>query len=361
MESTKSSKKEIIIVTETMGVDGPERVISELSKQWVKEGHHVTVVVTRSGKRAASYSFPNEIEVLFVDAYNQGGKLARIKEALGVRNILKNRPNAVCLSLMVSTSFSLAVGSIGLPNRVVLSERNDPHQVPFTEFQRKMRDLSLELADDCIFQTEDAKQYFSKRIQKKGTVIFNPVNQDLPKQYCGVRRKKIVAAGRLSGQKNFPMLIEAFSILHKELPDYTLTIFGEGEDREKLEKQIWELDLQNSVFLPGFESDVYPKLVDSACYVSSSNYEGMSNSMLEALAMGIPTVCTDCPIGGARTVIKDGENGLLVPVGDAEKMYQAIKRVISDQKFAKMMSDNAYALREKLSIEKISGQWMEIL
>ena len=353
-------KKEIIIVTETMGIDGPERVVSELTKQWIKDGHSVSLILTRAGKQEVTYHISEETEVLYVDAYNRGGKLARVKEAIAVRNIIKQRPNAVCVSLMISTSFSLAIAAIGLKNRVILSERNDPHRVPFTKFQRKMRDLSLSLADACVFQTEDAKEYFSKRIQKKGVIIYNPVNQELPERFTGERKKEIVAAGRLNKQKNFPLLMEAFARLHNEFPDYILSIYGEGSERDSLEQLARYRGVEDAVKMPGFEKNLYQKMVDCACYVSSSDYEGMSNSMLEALAMGIPTVCTDCPIGGARTVIRDAVNGLLVPVGDADRMYEAIKRIISENALSAALSENAYLLREQLRVERIASQWAEL-
>lgn len=353
--------KEVLIVTETMGIDGPERVISELVKQWSREGYDITVVLTRAATRKSTYPLPDSVRTIIVDAHEKGGKLARLDEIRQVRSILRMRPKAVAVSLMISTSFSLAMASIGLKNRIVLSERNDPGKVPFTALQRKLRDLSFEIADRIVFQTQDAMNYFPPRIQRKGTIIFNPVNPDLPERHMGSRRKVLVAAGRLAPQKNFPMLIRAFARVSKECPDYRLDIFGEGADRESLQQLIDQNGLTDRIRMPGFSRNVYAEMVDCAAYISSSDYEGMSNSMLEALAMGVPVICTDCPIGGAKTVIEHEKNGLLVPVGDEEKMYQAITRVIKGPAFADRMSQNAYAIRNRLNIHDIAHQWSELL
>ena len=96
-------------------------------------------------------------------------------------------------------------------------------------------------------------------------------------------------------------------------------------------------------------------------FVSSSDYEGLSNSMLEAMAIGLPTVCTDCPVGGARMVIRDGENGLLVPVGDREALAAAMCRVADDRALAETLSQNGRTLREKLSIGVIADEWERLI
>lgn len=352
--------KEIIVVTETLGVDGPERVITELIDEWLRMGFAITVAVTRAELRKTTYEMNQDVGIIYIDAHKKGGPLSRITEALEVRKILKKHPNALGISLMISTSFSLAVASIGLKNKIILSERNDPHQVPFTKLQRKMRDFSMELADACVFQTQDAKDYFPKRIQKKGTIIFNPVNPALPERFIGERRKAIIAVGRLEKQKNFSMLIKAFAKVSPKHSDYKLYIYGEGSLRPELEQLIDQYGLKDTVLLPGFSSNVYQEMLPCTAYVSSSDFEGMSNSMLEALAMGIPTVCTDCPIGGARTVIENETNGLLVPVGDADRMAEAITRIIEDPRFAEKLSDNACLIRDKLNIQSIAKQWAKL-
>ena len=223
-----------------------------------------------------------------------------------------------------------------------------------------MRDLSLELADACVFQTNDAKEYFSKRIQDKGTIIFNPINPELPERYTGIRRKAIVAVGRLAKQKNFSLLIDAYAEVAKIYPDYRLFIYGEGPERQQLEKKVQDLGLQDKIIMPGFSRDIYNEMNNCTAYVSSSDYEGMSNSMLEALALGLPTICTDCPIGGAKTVIENGINGILTPVGEVQPLSDAMLKVIEDDNFRNMISNNAYQIRKKLDVCDVARQWSKL-
>lgn len=96
-------------------------------------------------------------------------------------------------------------------------------------------------------------------------------------------------------------------------------------------------------------------------YVSSSDFEGMSNTMLEAMAMGVPTIATDCPIGGAKTVIKNGENGILTPIGNEKKMADAIVHVLESADERKKLSYAAQKVRVDMSIQKICDEWIKLL
>ena len=168
--------------------------------------------------------------------------------------------------------------------------------------------------------------YYPESIRKKGVVIPNPIAVDNPSTVnSGEENNRVIAAGRLHKQKNFPLLIRAFAAFSKDFPNYSLDIFGEGEEREALQKIVKNLSLTDKVFLKGKTDALFDEFLKSTIYVSSSDYEGISNSMLEAMAAGLPTICTDCPCGGARATIKDGVNGLLVPVGDEDALADALK------------------------------------
>ena len=130
---------------------------------------------------------------------------------------------------------------------------------------------------------------------------------------------------------------------------------------EKIRRLIDELGLNDSIHLLSGRKDIHEEIRDYTMFVSSSDFEGMSNSMLEAMGMGMPVVCTDCPAGGARAVIKDHENGLLVPVRDEEKMYFAMKELIENPKLADELSQKAVQIREEQSLDKIIEKWMEII
>ena len=121
------------------------------------------------------------------------------------------------------------------------------------------------------------------------------------------------------------------------------------------------MSLEESVIFEPFSKDVHSLIIKDAVYVNSSDYEGMSNAMLEAMAIGLPCVCTDCPIGGANAVIKDGENGLLVKLGSTDELSKAIKKVISDKSLADTLSANGRKIRDELSVGRITDMWLSLI
>jgi glycosyltransferase involved in cell wall biosynthesis len=147
-------------------------------------------------------------------------------------------------------------------------------------------------------------------------IIPNPINPEFNvKPFSGKRRKIITSVGRLSEQKNQHVLIEAFSRIEKDFPDYELVIYGEGNLRETLENQIKTLKLENKVKLPGVKKNIKNEIYDCSLFVLPSLYEGMPNALMEAMALGLPVISTDCPCGGPRFLIHN-YNGLLVKVNN---------------------------------------------
>ena len=244
---------------------------------------------------------------------------------------------------------------------MVFSERNNPRKVPVGKHQQMLRNFAFRFADALVFQTEDAKSYFSNSIQRRGHIIPNPINGNLPEPYEGEREKIIVTACRLHPQKNLPMMINAFSMLADEFKDYKLVIYGQGVLEDELRQQIANLGLTDRVLLPGFATNILDQERPCTMFVSSSDFEGISNSMLEAMGMGLPVVVTDCPVGGARMVIQDGINGLLVPVGDTKTMYEKMKSILASPELAKRISVEAIKVRDTFPLSKIAKRWIDIL
>jgi glycosyltransferase involved in cell wall biosynthesis len=140
-------------------------------------------------------------------------------------------------------------------------------------------------------------------------------------------RPVLLAVGRLEQQKNYPLLVQAFAALQKELPS-RLLILGEGSAREEIESLVNSLDLRERVDLPGFVPNPYAYMKQSDCFVLSSDYEGLPNALIQAMACGCPVVSTDCP-SGPREILKDGEYGHLTPVGDERSLTEAIIQCLS--------------------------------
>ena len=118
--------------------------------------------------------------------------------------------------------------------------------------------------------------------------------------------------------------------------------------------------MEEHIFIQGFCNDLYNKLQNEGIYVSCSNWEGISNSLIEALAIGIPTIATDCPVGGSRMFIKNRENGILIKVNDKQGLVQAMNDIADHAELEQQLSKSAMKIREKLSVEKIGGMWLEL-
>lgn len=351
--------KEIVVIGLHLGLGGAERVFSELMSEWASKGIPVTMIQARPNTGGKNYPLDKAVDV--VDMHFPKGRFRRIRQTKELVGLLRKRRNATVISFMNETTLLTGLASFFIKNKIVFTERNDPYNVPGSKPLRAGRNLMFEIADTCVFQTQEAKEYFSKRVQKKGYIIQNPINPDLPTPYTGQRKKVVIAAGRLEHQKNFTMLIDAFGMFHKNHPEYTLEIYGSGALERELNDHIKEMKLENCAKLMGFSNDIYSQMRECAMYVSSSDHEGISNSMLEALGMGLPSICTDCPVGGARETIRDGENGLLIPVGDVQALYRSMCRIADDPLFADKLSENARKIREELSVERIAEQWLKVM
>lgn len=156
-------------------------------------------------------------------------------------------------------------------------------------------------------------------------------------------------------------MIDSFIEIHKKHPDFILKIYGNGIIEREIGEYIEKNNAQKYIILNDFLKSIHNEVLDSYGFISSSNYEGMSNSMLEALAIGLPCICTDCPIGGAKMIIRDGVNGLLVPVKDKEAMVKAINRLIENPELANRLSKEAIKIREKLDQDRICEEWEKLL
>lgn len=359
--------REIIIATGTLGGGGAERVFLNLANEFANNGRNVRVLVTGS-RPAESYPLSEKVIVEKILS-NKDNKLLKIFDKMSqFRKYFKKHREAIVISFFTDVSAYCVLTSFGLGIKNVVSERNDPNKIPQKRRMRILRNFTFGLAEACVFQTEDAKKYFSGKIQRKGHVIFNPINTaTLPDPIAISQRKKIViAVGRIVPQKNFLMLLKAWNKIKEKYFDYELHIYGDktygnGLFTTELEQYIDSHHLRQSVKLKGFSNDIYTAMNEAMLYVSSSDFEGMSNTMLEAMAIGTPTIATDCPIGGARAIISNMENGILTTVGNADELSNAIVQVLDDDRLKEKLSCNGQKLRESMSIQKTADRWMELI
>lgn len=391
------SRNTVFLIKVMLG-GGAERVISLISRAAVQNGNNVTLILTHQSKAEAVLdnidgrinvvSLPDELRKQKPFAFSAkiimllarlAGKTAFKEKSLVMKYLSRNYTSVKWLKKYfnehgISAAVAFLYDSIFLTllaknktARVIISERGDPQQSTSSKTTTALIKNLFPKADDFVFQSPDVQEWYKQNTPVRGKVIFNPIKPDLPAPYVGERKKRIVNFCRISAQKNLIMLADAFAEFHKDFPDYELDIIGDpvGNNADgyidSVVEHIRKLGCENYIHILPAIKDIHSVIKDYAMFVSSSDFEGMSNSMLEAMAMGLPCVCTDCPAGGARAVIKDGENGMLTPVGDSHALYLAMKKVIENPDLAQKISKNAVKIRENQSAEKITEEWMELI
>lgn len=350
-----------LFVASGMRFGGAERVMSILANEWYSRGEKVRFFLT--GTPAVS-SYPLKDGIKIVSSFEAGQK-ARFEQIAHIREIRKEclnwKPDVV-ISFYNDICALTAIAIRGLNTPLIYSERNDPNKVNQRAVDKLYRKIVEKKADKFVFQTEGAKKSYPEKVQRKSCVILNPMDtSSFPTHNFENEEKTIVSVGRLETQKNQALLIDAFSMIMDQIPDFRLVIFGEGKLRKKLEDCVQQKGLQKRVFLPGAKTGIQDYIKNAALFVLSSDYEGIPNALIEAMAIGLPCVSTDCSPGGARALIENGKNGLLVPCNDAEKLASAMMKMLSDQKLAKRCGENAYEIRNRVEASEIASRWLEFI
>ncbi len=333
---------------------GTERVVAYLANEYCRRG--VPVAILLFAGHEAAYSLDERIEVVSVGAPSGGSIRTRIERLGRMRRFYrKNRKCQIWAFSVMGAVFS-AVASIGQRHFFLVSERNDPNRYD----HQRIRNFFYRFADVVVCQTPDAAKSFPHRIARKSVVIPNPVVVEGIIPYDGVRDKRIVAVGRLDPQKNHRLLLKAFSLFAQKHKDYVLELYGKGELEEELRCYAEELGIGERVILKGFSAHVKEEINRAAMFVLSSDYEGISNSMTEAVALGVPTIATDCPIGGSRMFIRDHHNGILVPVGDAKALSSAMCELAENPELGNRISMEGRKLREENTVSQIADRFLAL-
>lgn len=338
----------IVFVIPDMPGGGTERVISLLSNEYVKRGIDASILLFAGNETA--YPLDSRIEVVSVAGPSSGNLSVRLKRLRNMRRYFTKNKGCYIFSFSTIGTGFVVLATIGLKRNMLVSERIDPNSCDHKGY----RNFFYRFAKILVCQTKAAANSFPDYISRKAIVVPNPIDNNLPDPFTGVRKKKIVTVGRLEEQKNQSLLLEAFSDFYKIHPEYTLHLYGKGSLEVTLKQLAKDLNIDEQVIFHGFSSSVREEILDSKMFILSSDYEGISNSMAEAMAIGVPVIATDCPPGGCKDYIKNGENGLLVPMRDKKALINAMEKVASDDIFAEKLSSNGVKLREKYPIDKIA-------
>ena len=339
----------LVFVTDTLASGGAERVISILANNLCLQYDNVEIVCLR--KHLVFYDINPKVKIVFAEDHSQGW----ISKIWWLRRYIKK--DDIVVSFMIRVYCVTLLALLGLKRCKITSERNDPRVADWK--WKVMRELLLPTSTKHVVQTLEIKKYFSPHIQKKVAIIYNPIN---PKQCSNkdwnVSRTSILAMARLDRQKNYPMMIRAFLKFHEKYPQFVLNIWGNrvnDEQYEEVRQMIVDNNAVDFIRINGRCHNVAEEYGKAYMFLLTSNFEGFSNSMMEAVCSGVPTISTK--VSGANELIVDGLNGFLVDLNSDEQLYNSMVKLAENPSLAASMSKEGQKARVKFDEIRIVGEW----
>ena len=351
----------ISFITANLGSGGAERVISLLANQFSIRNHEVEIVFFR--ERQIFYELDSRINVIVIGEECHSNAIWR--KMFWLRTYIRKTKPDVVVPFRVSVYCTTILSLLGISIPIIASERIDPH-IP-DSYWTYLRKLLLPFVKHLVVQTEYIKSYYPKFIQKKTTVIPNPVRDEV---FCEIENEKltidndeklnrIISVGRLYPQKNQEMMIRAFAQIADEFPDWQLVIYGEGPLRAELEFLVSSFKLKGRVLLPGRTAHVIEELRKSKMFCMSSDYEGFSNSMIEAICVGLPVVTTN--VSGTKDIIENGVNGFIVPLKKEDEMANAFRDLLADEYLREKMGMINCQKAMMFRMDRVYSQWDSLM
>lgn len=351
----------IVFITSSIGYGGAEKIMSFVADFLSKNGHSVVVLNLNAVPvyvNEYTQSFNDNIKVILLEKCNRNKHRFRIQNIISV---VKEYKADIMVAFTMFPNFYAEIVALltGIP--AIMSERGNP----YITFSKSLKDRIIyniiNQSKGGVFQTKEASLFYGKRLRKRSIVIPNPIslkNTTIPNIPIQDRRKTVVSVGRFQNvQKRYDVMLKAFQRFSQRYPDYTLKLYGSGEDEVLIRNWINELNISDKVELPGAIKNPIEHIYKDGIFVITSDYEGIPNALLEAMAVGLPVVATDCSPGGARLLIQDGENGQIVPTGDCEAVATALSLYADDAEFAERCGNNARQVLQTFAPSVIGRQW----
>jgi len=366
-ESGIGTAQRLAFVISNMVVGGAARVASILCAEWVASGHEVHLITFEKPGTASIYSIdPNVVRHqigLSVSAKNLVGVVSNnAARVIRLRRTLKEvRPTAV-ISFLLNANITAVLAARGLGIPVLISDRNHPQHDKISTVRGRVREFVYPYADRICVQTENIRTWYHQNLHLDAVVIPNPVRvvnvgaAARPMREIS-RRRRATSIGRLAYQKGLDRLIDAFALICTDVPDWELVIYGTGEERGSLERQIAGHELEHRILLMGMTTDAMGELFASDLYVHAARYEGYPNAILEALAAGLCVVATDCP-GATAEILAGGEYGILVPDGEAESLAAGMKKAMTDNSVRTCFARRAPQAITNIAAADVAQRWL---
>ncbi|MBC2770948.1 glycosyltransferase family 4 protein [Pusillimonas minor] len=363
----------IALLVSSMNAGGAERVAATLCNAWASQGHHVLLMPTYPVKGHSFYPLASNVRVEWLaDRLGAGARSWRspFLKLCQMRRFVSDEQPDVVVSFLTNVNVMTLLATWGLTVPVVVCERTNPafsdSSGPVLSMLRRW--LYRRAAAVCV-QTQATASAFAQMVPHMPSldVLPNPMPPELDGMALSSLmpddsgRFRLVAMGRFMPNKQFDRLIDMFSRIHTDFPQWDLYIFGDGPMREGLELKVQQMELSGRVHMPGRTTSPWIELQKASAFVMTSSVEGFPNVLLEAMALGLPAVVYDCP-SGPRELTEDGQHAVLVALGDEDKFVAGLRTLLGDaaqrQKLGKVA---AQSVRARFSLPAVVKQWGGVL
>ncbi len=350
-----------MFISNSIGFGGASKMLCFVAQNLAERGYGVSIINLHSTNGADVFERNIDKKIKTIRAMDvpsgENKNLFRIKEIV---NAAKAFDADVLIGFTTYPNmYAKIAGTIlGIPS--IMSERGDPSRTMGCGLHSRLAKWIIDRSKGGVFQTDGAMTFYGKGLQKRGTVIPNPIfiNEDVPCVPFEMREKCVVSVGRLDNvQKRYDVMLKAFKNFSDKHADYVLKLYGIGDDEEKIHTWAKKFGIADKVLFMGLTKHSMRDMASCGIFLITSDYEGISNSLLEAMAVGLPCVSTDHTPGGARLLIQDGENGLLAPMGNAGALADAMCRFAEDEVLAKKCGENARDVVNRFEPKKIIDMW----
>lgn len=344
----------------TISKGGAERAVINLAEYFSKKGNDVSIITSKVCD--SEYRVSHGVRrINLSETYNNSSYYRYITLTKKLRTVVLKEKYDIIIPFISGSIFRAFFATLFTKIKVVGSVRNDPNYEYAGFMGKVMSTLIMPKLDGCVFQTTDAMEWFPRTLQEKSVVIFNSIKPIFYNVQRSPVRYSVVTFGRLAPQKNQSLLVKAFADVHKIVPEASLSIYGTGILQDKLQQLIEDLNARVYIKLMGETSNVQEILATADIFVLPSDFEGMPNALMEAMAVGVPCVSTNCPCGGPKNLLDNGEGGILVNPGNQSELSSAIVELLLDEdrkiRYSKKGIEKSLTLTEDI----IGNTWLKYI
>ena len=348
-----------IVISNICAGAGTERAVTNLANGIAELTEHTVVIfsVYSSQNSSPYYALNPKVEVVHLGHEAKENALKRVGMYRRLRRELSRYCSEYDLSILMGTihSYNCVISTIKDVAKIGCEHIN---YEACPKLFRGVRRVAYRRLDRVVLLTnEDRKKYAFLGPEK--TAVIPNIRSFYPDTAAGLENKKIITVGRLQPQKGYDILLAFADRLKEALPDWKITIFGDGEMEESLKKTIREKALESFVAIHEPVKSIQEELLDSSLYLMTSRNEGLPMVLIEAQACGLPIVSFDCP-EGPRDIIHDGEDGFLIPVGDIGLMVDKIIEIAKTPQMRTEMGKPARQNSGNYSSETIVREWTRL-